>query len=75
MNLVVLMIFYFRFFFYCVFFFLSDTHYTLAPVQQGGYLVIKNVEPNRDQGMYTCIVKSRTGEEARRDMQLNVNSM
>ncbi|XP_037893809.1 Down syndrome cell adhesion molecule-like protein Dscam2 isoform X2 [Glossina fuscipes] len=52
----------------------SNSHYSLAPVQQGGYIVIKNVEPTRDQGMYTCIVKSRAGEEARRDMQLNVNS-
>uniref|UniRef100_A0A1A9UEN5 Ig-like domain-containing protein n=1 Tax=Glossina austeni TaxID=7395 RepID=A0A1A9UEN5_GLOAU len=53
----------------------SNSHYSLAPVQQGGYIVIKNVEPTRDQGMYTCIVKSRAGEEARRDMQLNVNSL
>lgn len=46
----------------------------MTPVQQGGYLVIKDVEPTRDQGMYTCIVRSRAGEEARRDVQLNVNS-
>uniref|UniRef100_A0A1I8N7N2 Uncharacterized protein n=1 Tax=Musca domestica TaxID=7370 RepID=A0A1I8N7N2_MUSDO len=52
----------------------TNSHYSLAPVQQGGYLVIKNVEPTRDQGIYTCIVKVRTGEEARRDIQLNVNS-
>ncbi|XP_039965640.1 Down syndrome cell adhesion molecule-like protein Dscam2 isoform X1 [Bactrocera tryoni] len=52
----------------------SNSHYLLSPVQQGGYLVIKDVEPTRDQGMYTCIVRSRAGEEARRDMQLNVNS-
>ncbi|XP_059217414.1 cell adhesion molecule Dscam2 [Stomoxys calcitrans] len=52
----------------------TNSHYSLAPVQQGGYLVIKNVEPTRDQGIYTCIVKVRMGEEARRDIQLNVNS-
>ncbi|XP_073816744.1 Down syndrome cell adhesion molecule 3 isoform X3 [Musca autumnalis] len=52
----------------------TNSHYSLAPVQQGGYLVIKNVEPTRDQGIYTCIVKVRTGDEARRDIQLNVNS-
>lgn len=49
-------------------------HYELASVADGGQLVIKNVEPGRDQGIYTCIVRSRAGEEARRDMQLNVNS-
>lgn len=43
-------------------------------MQEGGQLVIRNVEPGRDQGIYTCIVRSRAGEEARRDMQLNVNS-
>ncbi|KAH8382248.1 hypothetical protein KR009_002562, partial [Drosophila setifemur] len=52
----------------------TNTHYELASVVEGGQLVIKNVEPGRDQGIYTCIVRSRAGEEARRDMQLNVNS-
>ncbi|XP_017969064.1 Down syndrome cell adhesion molecule-like protein Dscam2 isoform X1 [Drosophila navojoa] len=52
----------------------TSAHYTLASVQEGGQLVIRNVEPGRDQGIYTCIVRSRAGEEARRDMQLNVNS-
>lgn len=28
----------------------------------------------QDSGIYTCIVRSRAGEEARRDMQLTVNS-
>lgn len=28
----------------------------------------------QDAGVYTCIVRSRSGEEARRDMQLSVNS-
>ncbi|XP_023034507.1 Down syndrome cell adhesion molecule-like protein Dscam2 isoform X1 [Drosophila willistoni] len=52
----------------------TSMHYELATVLEGGHLVIKNVEPSRDQGIYTCIVRSRAGEEARRDMQLNVNS-
>ncbi|XP_034127419.1 Down syndrome cell adhesion molecule-like protein Dscam2 isoform X3 [Drosophila guanche] len=52
----------------------TGTHFELATVAEGGQLVIKNVEPGRDQGIYTCIVRSRAGEEARRDMQLNVNS-
>ncbi|XP_070137489.1 cell adhesion molecule Dscam1 isoform X2 [Drosophila bipectinata] len=52
----------------------TNSHYELASVAEGGQLVIKNVEPGRDQGIYTCIVRSRAGEEARRDMQLNVNS-
>ncbi|BFF92548.1 Down syndrome cell adhesion molecule-like protein Dscam2 [Drosophila madeirensis] len=52
----------------------TSTHFELATVAEGGQLVIKNVEPGRDQGIYTCIVRSRAGEEARRDMQLNVNS-
>uniref|UniRef100_A0A6P4DVD5 Down syndrome cell adhesion molecule-like protein Dscam2 n=1 Tax=Drosophila rhopaloa TaxID=1041015 RepID=A0A6P4DVD5_DRORH len=52
----------------------TSNHYELASVADGGQLVIKNVEPGRDQGIYTCIVRSRAGEEARRDMQLNVNS-
>lgn len=57
-----------------LYFLFADTHYLMTPVQQGGYLIIKDVEPTRDQGMYTCIVRSRAGEEARRDVQLNVNS-
>ncbi|KAM8702920.1 hypothetical protein ACLKA7_005290 [Drosophila subpalustris] len=52
----------------------TSPHYVLASVHEGGHLVIKNVEPGRDQGVYTCIVRSRAGEEARRDVQLNVNS-
>ncbi|XP_032577970.1 Down syndrome cell adhesion molecule-like protein Dscam2 [Drosophila sechellia] len=52
----------------------TSNYYELASVADGGHLVIKNVEPGRDQGIYTCIVRSRAGEEARRDMQLNVNS-
>ncbi|KAH8340543.1 hypothetical protein KR059_000756, partial [Drosophila kikkawai] len=52
----------------------TNSHYELASIADGGHLVIKSVEPARDQGIYTCIVRSRAGEEARRDMQLNVNS-
>lgn len=52
----------------------SGPHYSLAKVHEGGQLIINNVEPSRDQGTYTCIVRSRAGEEARREVQLNVNS-
>lgn len=52
----------------------QDSHHIISSVQQGGYLLIKQVDPSRDAGVYTCIVRSRTGEEARRDMQLSVNS-
>ncbi|XP_055923956.1 cell adhesion molecule Dscam2 isoform X1 [Eupeodes corollae] len=52
----------------------SNSHYALTSIQEGGYLVIKGVDPARDAGLYTCIVRSRTGEESRRDMQLTVNS-
>lgn len=33
-----------------------------------------NVDSGQDAGVFTCIVRSRAGEEARRDMQLIVNS-
>ncbi|KAL5284148.1 hypothetical protein ACFFRR_006432 [Megaselia abdita] len=52
----------------------SNSHHMISNVQQGGYLLVKQVDPTRDAGVYTCIVRSRTGEEARRDMQLSVNS-
>lgn len=32
------------------------------------------IDPLHDMGSYTCIVRSRSGEEARRDIQINVNS-
>lgn len=46
----------------------------VSSIQQGGYLKINHVDPTHDAGMYTCIVRTRAGEEARRDIQLNVNS-
>lgn len=46
----------------------------MATPSQGGYLKIYNIDSNQDTGVYTCIVRSRAGEEARRDMQLTVNS-
>ncbi|XP_051862940.1 cell adhesion molecule Dscam2 isoform X2 [Drosophila albomicans] len=52
----------------------TSSHYSFASVHEGGQLVIKNLEPSRDQGIYTCIVRGQAGEEARRDVQLNVNS-
>jgi Down syndrome cell adhesion molecule len=32
------------------------------------------IDPSHDAGSYTCIVRTRSGEEARRDIQINVNS-
>ncbi|XP_055385270.1 cell adhesion molecule Dscam2 isoform X2 [Condylostylus longicornis] len=52
----------------------SNAHYIVSSVQQGGYLLVKQVDSTRDAGLYTCIVKNRMGEEARRDIQLTVNS-
>jgi Down syndrome cell adhesion molecule len=43
-------------------------------VQQGGYLKIFSVDSSNDAGIYTCSVISRSGEKARREIQLNVNS-
>jgi hypothetical protein len=46
----------------------------VSTIQQGGYLKISQVDQPHDSGMYTCIIKTRSGEEARRDIQINVNS-
>lgn len=35
---------------------------------------INQIDPAHDAGSFTCIVRTRTGEEARRDIQINVNS-
>lgn len=51
-----------------------DSRYVVSTIQQGGYLKIFQVAPPHDSGMYTCIIKSRNGEEARREIQVNVNS-
>jgi hypothetical protein len=37
-------------------------------------LKIIQIDTSHDAGSYTCIVRSRSGEEARRDIQINVNS-
>jgi Down syndrome cell adhesion molecule len=52
----------------------TDTRYKPSNIQQGGFLKIMQIDPSHDAGSYTCIVRSRTGEEARRDIQINVNS-
>lgn len=46
----------------------------MSSVQQGGYLKIIKVDATHDNGLHTCVVRSRTGEEARRDLQITVNS-
>jgi Down syndrome cell adhesion molecule len=52
----------------------TDSRYITSNIQQGGYLKINHIDPLHDSGSYTCIVRGRTGEEARRDIQINVNS-
>lgn len=52
----------------------TGSHYDVANPQRGGYLRISNVDSARDGGIYTCVVRARTGEEARRDLQINVKS-
>lgn len=53
----------------------ADSKYELASIQNGGFLKIYQVDSNQDAGTYTCIVRNRGGEEARREMELTVNSM
>lgn len=55
-------------------FFFPDSRYEVVSAASGGYLRIHKIDSSQDDGVYTCIVRSRTGEEARRDMQLTVNS-
>lgn len=52
----------------------QDSRYQPSSIQQGGFLKINQIDPSHDAGSYTCIVRSRSGEEARRDIQINVNS-
>lgn len=52
----------------------QDSRYVTSNIQQGGFLKINQIDPSHDSGSYTCIVRSRSGEEARRDIQINVNS-
>ncbi|KAL7024043.1 hypothetical protein ACKWTF_012881 [Chironomus riparius] len=52
----------------------SNSRYVVSSIQQGGYLKINQIDPQHDAGSYTCIVRSRSGEESRRDIQINVNS-
>lgn len=52
----------------------QDSRYAASNIQQGGFLKINQIDPAHDSGSYTCIVRSRSGEEARRDIQINVNS-
>lgn len=46
----------------------------IATIQNSGTLKIIQIDPTHDEGMYTCIVRGRTGEEARRDIQITINS-
>lgn len=54
--------------------FRPDSRYEVATPAQGGHLKVFSIDAGQDAGVYTCIVRSRAGEEARRDMQLTVNS-
>lgn len=51
-----------------------DSRYTISSFQQGGFMKITQIDPQHDAGSYTCIVRSRSGEESRREIQINVNS-
>lgn len=53
---------------------IAGTKYELSSVQSGGALKIHQIDSNQDTGIYTCIVKNRANEEARRDIELSVNS-
>lgn len=48
--------------------------YEMASIQEGGFLKIRNIDSTRDTGLYTCIVRNRANEEARREIKLVVNS-
>lgn len=52
----------------------KDSRYAASNIQQGGFLKINQIDPAHDSGSYTCIIRSRSGEESRRDIQINVNS-
>lgn len=53
----------------------TGSKYEFSSVQSGGALKIHQVDSNQDSGIYTCIVKNRANEEARRDIELTVNSI
>lgn len=46
----------------------------MSSIQQGGYLKINQIDPQHDAGSYMCIIRTRSDEEARRDIQIIVNS-
>lgn len=51
----------------------TGTKYELSSIQSGGALKIHQIDSGQDSGVYTCRV-GRAGEEARRDIELTVNS-
>ena len=59
---------------YIIYYCIKGLHYEVSTVVQGGFLKILKVDPTHDNGLHTCIVRSRSGEEARRDLQIIVNS-
>lgn len=52
----------------------TGTKHELSSVQAGGALKIHQIDSSQDSGIYTCTVRNRAGEEARRDIELTVNS-
>lgn len=52
----------------------KGNRYAVSSIQQGGYLKINQIDPQHDAGNYMCIIRTRSGEEARRDIQITVNS-
>lgn len=53
---------------------IKGTKYELSSIQSGGALKIQQIDSTTDSGVYQCIVGNRAGEEARRDIELTVNS-
>lgn len=49
----------------------TGTKYELS--SERGSLKIHQIDSTQDSGIYTCVVRNR-GEEARRDIELTVNS-
>ncbi|XP_058830387.1 cell adhesion molecule Dscam2 isoform X2 [Topomyia yanbarensis] len=51
-----------------------SSRYTIADVNHGGTLHIHQVDAIQDKGTYTCIVTSPSGDEARREIQIIINT-
>lgn len=52
----------------------SNSRFAVADINHGGTLLIHHVDPLQDKGTFTCVVSNPNGDEARREIQLLVNS-